>query len=348
MGLCDEERFEGVVRVVNELTELSDQLRRAMPHDSKLVQLVDGLWPAFLSQSGSASFWLTGSALNNEYIDGKSLWGVALQEAAEPEEAKEFDDGIVQYLYRYTPTIDKIADGGYSGPQTSLIIQIYAAIEAGFYYINRYPDDEFAKAVRPLADLFARIHGECYRRMSGNESFLEAHYRNQLIKKTLPYLDVDFVSTWWRRHNLHHDIRNDRGISVEELGRLWAEVQGKHELSPEKRMLITLTLVGRSYHYEYQHKELLKMIQEHNKKAKKADQISVAKIKKALARCRKLKATEDERGQRNYHDEQYCVVTSKIRRRQKDEEYDAEFFPKGKKAKKTKKTKKSKKSKGKS
>ena len=345
MGLCDEERFEGAVRVVNELTELSDQLHKTMLHDSKLAQLVDELWPALLSRSGSASFWLTGSALNSEYIDGKSLWGVALQEGVEPEEAERFDDGIVEYLYRYTPTIDKIADGGYSGLRTSLVIQVYAAVEAGFYYINRYPNDEFAKAVSPLADLFARIHGECYRQMSGNESFLEAHYRNQLIKKALPYLDVDFVSTWWRQHNLHHDIRNDRGIPVEELGRLWAEVQGKDKLPPEKRLLITLTLVGRSYHYEHQHKERLEMLQKHNKKAKKTDQISIAKVKKALARCRALKVEYDERGQQNYDDGQYCVVTSKIRRRQEDEAYNAEqakFFKKAKKAKKARRPRRAK------
>jgi hypothetical protein len=151
------------------------------------------------------------------------------------------------------------------------------------------------------------------------------------------------VSRWWRRYNLHHDVRNGRGIPVEELGVLWAEVQGKSKLPVEKRVLITLTLMGRSYHYEYQHRELLKTIKEHNKKAAKADRINITKVEKALARCRELWAEEEERNRRNY-DGRYCAVTSNIRQRQKDEAYEAEHFGKTKKSKKARKTKKAKKS----
>ena len=318
MGLSDEERTEKIYFSLWRMTQ--QDKRRSLEQTGyrayeykPLLELLDQLWPAYIGRGGNGLFWIMGSGATNEVMDKPTLFSVAIcgnKSRGEPhsidklmeEHRKElearpdspeksaalFRDDLFIYQSKFHPTYERILKR--NAPELATVYEIYEDCENIRYALNRYKDD-FAVGLKPLGDLVARILGVCFHLFTTDTRFREAWYTHQIANRAMN-LRVDAESTvvrFWRQSNLHHDI----GIGVHDIDKLhdyWAKIQQKQTLTTEEAILASLWLAQRRFHYDYQLKDLVKLLKEHNRKHPK-DKVSLAKVER-MFRTHNLSAHE--------------------------------------------------------
>jgi hypothetical protein len=318
MGLSNEERFSGIVWSLHHFEDILSDLKRQhyLPLEyDRLIELLDELWPAFLSKQGNSAYWILGSDQLSAEVTPGNLLGVALlaaknfhqldeDEIEKMEWQLERTNGqtILNYLTKFKPEIIKIL----GGHPSAIVLRAFFQVEAAFYYLNRYEDD-FSKGCEELAKVLAKIWGATFRILQEDENLLTAYCIHNLLEIVLPYRD-DLVSQWWKKHNLHHDARVG-AIEPAEVLKLWKEYQPKRleDVSEEERILITLKILGSRFHYSHQHKELLKMIRVENKKRKKSERVRLKYIEETLKKCAKDYESAKKREQNKQS--RYCWLT---------------------------------------
>jgi hypothetical protein len=331
MGLSNEERYAKIYCVIERLNDLADRavgngncVCRLDPYDIKygvagrILKLIDQLWPTFLGRTRNSAHWFSGSESSGDtasvtggvistafYLVDKSDLGKPDENTMEalekglPEEVREQH----QWLNEYWPDsavqlLDK------NKPEEHFIWEAYCWCETYFYAANRYEDD-MAQGLADTTAIICRIVGLCFKAFSDNSLYLRAWMAKTLLDKIVTYDENDLVTNWLREQAAHHDIRADYydGDLYEDF-RKYRPYYG-HSLPLMVRMELAFRFLGRRFHYDHEHKQLLKMVEA----AKKAGaDVSIHRIKRMIARCKQLRA-EYEKEEREHPYEAYCWIT---------------------------------------
>lgn len=317
MGLCNEERFSGLVWSVNGITKTALEMKEKtrFPHDghSRVLKLAGKLWPAFLGGYSNGLHWILGPSSLNDEVTEESLFQIALLAAKKDdkeEERKSYEhvkDPVVKHMFQYGSDFLK----GMGNNDLKYPAEMYLGVEHAFYYLNRYTD-EFSKRYKKLADTLARLWGALFVVLEGQPELLSAFCLSKIYEQIVGFKH-DLITELWTKANFQHDYSLDEtcnwnvAISPERLLEIWKMLQpmDRANISTELRLQVLLEIVGRHYHYEHQHRVLFEMIEKHNAKHK-GDIVHVEDIKEILKTCvEKYKKSE----QRGMNPHKYCELT---------------------------------------
>lgn len=301
MGLSNEERTEKIYFSLWRMTE-SDRLARVREEFPDIAVLLDKLWPAMLGGRGNGVYWLLGSGADNEVMKGPTLFSVAIcgnrtrdrkdgldqlqaerraELEAEPDSKEKRERlahlDLCDYQCDYRPNLHKVL--WRNARALADVYELFEECENIRYALNRYKD-EFAAWGKDLDSLVANILGRCFNAFTTDSRFREAWYTTQIANRIM-YQRTEADSTivkFWKQSNLHHDV----GIGVHDLDELhdyWAKIQQKQTLTTEERVLATLWLLQRRFHYDHQFNDLLALLVKHNK-AHPKDRVNLDKVKR--------------------------------------------------------------------
>ena len=338
MGLSDGERTKGIFACVRSLYELrgfKEELYKP------LNRLLKNLWPALLaSGSNSGLYWILGGQMSNDYFAESGLISHAfsnvLHNFYEGGDKDPLREGLskdmrdwLEYRDHYAPTMIRLLEQEPVWNSRKLehahAMEAFLISESYMYYVNRY-DDALSKSLRPVSELIATIQGECYRIFSTNPIFMASFMAEKIFDKILTW-DQDTAGAWFRKHNLHHHVRLN-SVPLPKLREVFQEVRkAGYKLTTQRQLEIVLLFVGKAYHYAHQHRELYKMIEEHNKKllpkapskkSKKkvkptkkvvpADLINLDAIKTICAANTVAHAAGEKENMESYRKNRYCFL----------------------------------------
>jgi hypothetical protein len=315
MGLCDEERFQGLVWAVRHITNTAHDMKKKTrcPHEgqSRVLKLAKKLWPAFLGGYANGVHWLMGPKSLEDEVTPESLLQVALlatrEKRDEEEDHKNIKDPVVRHMFQYGSDFLK----GFGDSDLKYPAEMYLGIEQAFYYLNRYTD-AFSKRYKKLADTMAQLWGALFQMLENQHELLAGFCLAKIYDKIIGYRH-DLITELWTEENLQHHYCLDEAYnwkittSPERLCEIWKMLQPmKHDaISTELRLQILLDIVGRHYHYTHQHEKLMGMIEKHNRRHK-ADIVHAEDIKEILKAC----VSKYEKSNERYKDpHKYCWLT---------------------------------------
>jgi len=329
MGLSDPERINKIYFSLWRMTkpEVIETIKGSFPD---IAALLPRLWPAWLGGESNGSYWLLGSGVDNEVMDRPSLfataicgnresaqtdeleerldeWWVEQQDAASTPEAKaavEEQGALAKYQRCHRPEFEGVLRR--SDPALAAVYELFEECEHIRYALNRYKDELSAKG-KELDALVANILGRCFDAFTSDFRFRAAWYTYQIARKFV-YSKVssnDVVVKIWQEGWLHFDLGLEVH-NVEDLHEYWAKLQKKHKLSTEERVLGTLWLLDRRFHYEHKLNSMLKALEKHNLQHP-TDQVDLGKVQRLFRRhnVRNYKRYESRWQNR----EQYCDLT---------------------------------------
>lgn len=329
MGLCDEERYAKIYCVIERLTEMAARVRgegnlvnQIDDYEIKygtvgrLVKLIEQLWPAFLGRTSNSGHWLFGSESSSDTGSTAGLMTMAfyvldktdLIPDAEPdplslEALPEDQRDRIEWIQEYWPdnAVDLLDKNKHA---EHFVWETFCWCETYFYAANRY-SDKVQAGLKDTTALICKISGLCFKEFSKNTTYLRAWMAKTLLEKVISYDEDDLVVKWLRTQCAHHDIRADYydGDLYGDF-RKYRPYHG-HSLPVMVRMEIAFKFLGRRFHYDHEHKQLLKMAAE----AKKAGvKVNIPRIKQMIARCKKLRA-EYKQEEKEHPYEAYCWIT---------------------------------------
>jgi hypothetical protein len=324
-------RATGEGELVNQISEYAIKYGTV----GRLMKLIDQLWPAFLGRTNNSGHWLFGGETSSDTGNATSgLMTMAFYMLDKSElTGKDEDDPLsldsrIEWIQEYWPDsalelLDK------NKPEEHFVWETFCWCETYFYAANRYSD----KVQQGLADTTAvicKIAGLCFKEFSNNDQYLRAWMAKTLMEKVISYDENDLVVKWLSGDHMHHQIR--AGYYD---GDLYADFRKyrpyySRTLPVMERMEIAFRFLGRRFHYDHQHKKLLKLAAE----AKKAGaKVNIPRIKEMIHRCKELRGQYDKE-QHPY--EAYCWITHDTVTHR---EWDKDHPPKKKAAKKKAKKK---------
>lgn len=357
MGLCDEERYAKIYCVIERLTDMAARANGegslvnnisdyAIKYESVggIMKLIDQLWPAFLGRTSNSGHWLFGSESSSDtgnttaglmtmafyVLDKTELTGEEpspLSLESIPEEERR---DRIEWIQEYWPdSAIQLLDT--NKPEEHFVWEAFCLCETYFYAANRY-SDKVQKGLADTTALICKISGLCFKEFSHNPQYLRAWMAKTLLERVVSYDEDDLVVKWLRTQHAHHDIRADYYD-----GDLYADFRKyrpyhAHSLPVMERMEIAFKFLGRRFHYDHEHKQLMKMAAEAKKTGAK---VNIPRIKQMIARCKKLR-DEYKKNEKDHPYEAYCWITGDTVTR-KCWEDDHPPKPVRKKAKKAKK-----------
>jgi len=332
MGLSDPERISKIYFSLYRMTkpEVFESLKERFPD---IAELLPKLWPAWLGGKGNGAYWILGSGVDNEVMDRPSLfataicgnhessqaddledhlddwWTAQIDAAPSPEAKAEIEEkhAAATYQRKHRPEFESVLRR--SDPALAEVYQLFEECEHIRYALNRYKDELSAKG-KELDDLVSNLLGRCFAAFTSDFRFRAAWYTYQIARKFI-YLRIgsdDTVVKIWREGWLHHDLGLEVH-NVEDLHKYWAKLQKKGKLSTQERVLGTLWLLDRRFHYEHKLKEMLRILDKHNLKHP-TDQVDLEKVRRFFERhnVRNSKRYESRWQNRN----QYCELTGQV------------------------------------
>jgi hypothetical protein len=314
MGLSDNERYNGIVGCVNELSKIEPFLTHELKSFNKILS---GLWGNLLSRSGNSTHWILGSAASQNYIGDCSIFAAAMQSAKDKLDLSNDDDdddsvnadSLEYYIDNFIPTaIDLLkSSGGHEcrAGEYSDVYKIYSYTETYFYYANRY-EDKLSEKLLPLSNEFSKLQGLCYEQFSTNPVYLKAWMTSCILDKVVSYNGGDTIMNWFKDNHIHHNI-SIKNTSDKDLFDMFSKFQllKTNSVSSNERTITIMTLMGSSFSYEHQHKKLLELIKSHNKKFKD-DPIELEVIEQL---CNKAVDDYNKKNSQQTSHIQYCNLT---------------------------------------
>ena len=321
MGLSDPERVKGLYF---DIQKMYDQLPLLKGAESRykydrIIELVEGLWHAFLGVNHNDSHWILGSSASNVVKwDSLSPWGVALSSQcdgvlSEKEDPLETPKDTFDAFEGFLNVEGLLRSAG--GNENMAVYLIYAWSEQSVYHLRRY-EDELLKGYKNLDRQLSDIQGECFDFFSKDEVFPKAYILNKICKELYcsfyPYQKEkwDFVTLWLQKQNVHHDLNRpmqstyNGGESLKWLAEMHMTIlKGKkHALSPTLRVMLALQIAGRRYHYDHNFKELCEML-------KKEKMVYLQEFKKQFEANKKAHEKNEKNSQESYNKSQMSERT---------------------------------------
>jgi hypothetical protein len=287
----------------------------------RIAEECAGLWSLMLGGQSNSVHWLLGSSSGNVLRHGDSSpWGCALftrmeefkaAQKCKQEEHEDDEDGDEDVTRRFCAfdhmlSIDGILAG--HGRDLACVFRIYGLTESAVYYLRRYRD-EFLAALPQLDRALSTIQGLCYGIFRRNEEFLRVylvHATSVVIYGNEHYQfqrEPDVVVQWLAKENVHHDIAwamtrecgMDRVVKTHKwLMQTYLEAARKPEAIMVERICAALILSGPRYHYEHQHRSLLKLAE--------ANGLDLFHIRSLLKTATRMHQKEDTRAEEHRSD----------------------------------------------
>lgn len=330
MGLSDDERTNGIIGAACSLYNLRGF--KASEH-CPLNKLLEQVWPALIASRGNGLLWIMGSELASDHFSASSAVKAAFHHVLGDFRVKGEDSTVTvselrdempespykelcKYLDTYKPDMHHFLDAAYCygaarcKHELTDVLKVYLTCESFMYFANRYSDD-FARRCSKARNLIAKIMGFCLDRFASDPQYLAAYMSGNIFDRILQYDVEDTVTMWFRDDNLHHDVKMVC-VPNNEIKKIFREVRQGPVPSSQRRMEIILKFVGNGFHYEHQHKKLLKSIEEHNKRHKN-DQINTELIKKLCVEKFQGHAKQEKESAENYrpYDSLFCEEIKK-------------------------------------
>lgn len=252
MGLSGGERYSKIAYAINALTKIENV------QNATLRKYIKSLWYHFLKNQNKGLF---SDDFDINIEEGTSLVKVAMLNHV-PKEKHDcaYDDNYSYFEYYDTASrmLDMQRIISNSDKNAGDVLLIYNWTESIIYALCRYNDD-FKDDCKSLHFVVRQIQGECFDNFKCNRVYTAGWMLANLADKILTFKE-DIVNKWWMKHHLHHNIQI-KNLEYDKLFNLYKRFQFK-ELSIEKRIILTLRLMGKKYHCEHQHKEFLEMIKD--------------------------------------------------------------------------------------
>jgi len=312
MGLSNNERFEKIAYSITNIVSQTRNLKDDYTY-SRLKNLVEELWPAFLGKSSNSLFWITGGGFDVSHFSENSLLCLAFKEN-QPREDEDSIYGQDEDGVKYNDSIESRKTVGkmlkletlINDRELASVVEIHQWAENLSYALCRY-DDSFSKNLWPLNKIVRKIQGELFDIIRGDSNFYRAWLLTNIVKKCVNLWDDDVVSKWIRHQNVQHNLRlmNSREHKLEDLQAVYFDLQPHYvrDVPIEKRMFILLALCGRRYHYDHEFKQLKKWVEQHNEKSD--EKINLDKLQEIFYWCQEQKKIYDE--EEKY--ETYCELS---------------------------------------
>lgn len=303
MGLSNEERLNGIYHSVNSLVKdacylidnFSNTYHRSILNLARDIK--QNAWAKLLSGSSNSAFWIMGSSDFGQTLNPENLYDAALlshqkqddcnygitdkaelkkhQEAMRDADfwTKAFqarqilDNQVLNFVYQIIPHLDNIV-----------------------YRMNRY-DDEMSRRMKDFEAFICNLRGQVFNILSLNEVYLKTYLLEKIADKTFNAYadknakgdDLDIFSVWVKSACIHHNykVREHAEESVDFYQKIWESIQfvEKDNISVQKKFEIFLQIIGRHFHYDHQHKELLSLLEK--------NKIPTGKISRLLKDCKK-------------------------------------------------------------
>src|ERR1700748_3301858 len=309
MGLSDEERYNNIVEIVNQLKMIETFNNYDLIKFNKPLK---NLWYNLLRKTNSSAHWFAGSSSTNSTISGMSLFGSAMIQAKDNflNSQKTIHDNLNPnikkfFVYRdnYLPNTSKLLQ-----VEESNVFKIFRLTESYFYYCNRY-DDVFSKKLTHLTKFICELQGLCYNTFKHNDIYLKAWMAENILDKIITYNENCIVNSWFMNDNIYHDIKLNN-VTTKWLYYIFRTTQFKN-LSSEKRLTIILTMCRKNFNYTHNHKSLFELIKKHNIKSSE-DKINLELIEKICLGIIKLYERSKEEEAKEYGRYKFCYLTNQV------------------------------------
>lgn len=275
MGLSNEERRSGIFWAIRRMVENARKLPENDNRYTKLRELAEQLWPAYLGPQNNAMHWILGSSASN-VVSGNNYtpWDTGVGEqiesaARQPQEAPS-DDPELCYL-----SIKSLLPE----PQT-YVYEVFSWSEQLVYYLRRYNDD-FLRRYSKLSEVCSRIQGECFPKFSDDPAYARAYLASRICYQV--YASNGVAPTVLREKATHYksEIHDIFGVQLERLVEMHTEIVKARRLPKRKRhvteLLVVLEIVGRHYCRECEHADLIQRL-----RVAKWGQQEIAQVQAAL------------------------------------------------------------------
>ena len=305
MGLSDEERISKMYWSCYHIGEVVKEIKRYKPEMglkedlSHLMALVDGLWPAMVGMESNGLHWLIGSSATSEVRGPSSLWGAAIVNHCYDEREKHNIFHNMNHNSPFNPLDHFLAIEGllencrFNGRLFAQIYKLFAITENLTYALRRYNDD-FTRKYNSLSDLIAKIQGACFTIFAKHEEFARAYLAGEIFKKM--YANEIFkehaIKNHWQ-HSFAH-IMNDRDITLTQVLDWHRVLYRGSKLKEQDLFCMALEIMGRSYHYDHQFKDLRKFLKE-----KGFDKV-IRKLERQFKRNKKAHEQDESESRENY------------------------------------------------
>lgn len=266
MGLCNEDRIEGLYYSINELFQIKLELEKVNSYHnlSPLIKELDNLWFAFLKNQNNAAHWILGSDSENKITNSStSPWALVVRKHIEDVRKKDnspdlpFDLGNFLNTHNFLVHADK---------EAANIFRVYQYTESVIYYLRRYID-EFTESFSKLDKIICNIQGFCFNYMKGWDCFAKAYVLNQICQDNNLYdfkyiydkndKNIDPVTKWFIDDHIFHNIsvamENDLSTLIE-----WHKEFKESKKTNLDRLKLIIKLIGRRFNDEYAHNKMKK------------------------------------------------------------------------------------------
>lgn len=309
MGQAPEEKFRDLTYATQWLTNTAKELKN--PKDVYLRQLLEKLWPALLQGLRRPTHWMLGTSCHGNEVGEGSLLGIALLHHKPVE--KDPDDPLQKRYYQdfakeRLSIVNLLRD---KDDTLSKVYEVFEIAESVAGSLHRKEED-FKNALDAYDELICRIQGECFNYFTQEKLLTQAWLQNRILSKLLTWQD-DIIQKWWETENMHHDFRLLEfpfALTLERLIEIYGEIQFENP-SINQRIQISIELACPRWHYKHQHEKAIKLFQEHNKTANKADKIDLVAVRKGAAKCMEMHEARQEKGMEEYLTRKYCKLTGK-------------------------------------
>jgi len=345
MGLSDGERYMGVICAIHRMSQI--RFKESYNYRlRKINKLLKELWPTFQGNTSNNAHWIIGSDTDADHFSEVSFLGSAFKIAlgkmltkdngvpfpfsplnsdATDEEKEKQKKRIDRYKFfqDYRPSVVSLLEKeNYDYANAYRLLQ---DIETYFYNANRY-QDKFAKKLKSVNRLMAKIRGALWDEVSENPIYLRAWMVSRILDKIiLDFDDDDIVAKWFRKHYLHHHTTT-REVVDTFIYETFKKIQARPNvpIPAHRRVVMMLRFLGKQFHYEHQHRELLKMIDVWNEQNPN-DQVQKAIVAQLCKVAAQNKKEEETKSRQNYYmycnlTEQEITMSSKAEEDDKDDE----------------------------
>ena len=312
MGLSDGERQIKLYWAVHHLAVEGRNLpTKGWDHEGydRLRSLCDQVWFAFLGSASNGAHWFLGSSATNEIGKPNSPWSLALMDHFETDRART---GPKDWLEEATEAAKKAYDeaedpdlvdnpddkhqrnsidissllGHVEQPGLKATYLIYAYTENVTYALRRY-DDDFRAGYPTLDKLITDIQGACFEIFTKHEEFAAAYLLNQILEKLYGYENP--VKCFAMKQHWHHHLYKPMRGPLADIRRWHLTIVDKGDkMTPTDWVVMALEMMGGSYEYEHQLKEMYRI-------AKKRDiELDKERIDATFDKCVKLHKAESK------------------------------------------------------
>jgi len=265
MGLSDKERTSYIYHAIEQIINLSNDLKENFEYKKVFRKHADSLWPSVLGKMSNGAHWILGSsAFKPIGSEDQSVYAVAITDKLS-EERSRIERKKDKFQHEFDPVerlgvFSYIMESGIEFADSyAKVYSIFGWTEQLVYALRRY-DDDYLKRFAALSDVVSRIQGSCYAAFQC-PVFAKAYVAHEIIKMIYSRRKpAGAVYDIFNKTYLHHDLQSMiRDYEMEDILQFHKNLI--KDSSDANRIYVALSIAGKRFYYEHKLKELIGLIQ---------------------------------------------------------------------------------------